>query len=120
ISTEPEFFLEANDSKRGWKSPHNVILGHLYTGGVLGLLVFAGLVVVMCRVSISQYLREMREKKRASFITLFTGLVICFGLTASLINFSHYLIGVYIHWLVFWLPFTLVWFLEVQQRKECA
>lgn len=118
ITTEPHFFLEANDPKRGWKSPHNVLLGHAHAGGAAGLLIFLGMAANMCRISVLQYLRDLSQKGRLDYMTLFTCLTICYGMVASLVNFSNYVVGVHIHWLVFWVPFALAWMLETKAGKE--
>ncbi len=121
VTTEPHFYPEAADIfKRGWKSPHNVLLGHAHAGGIAGLIIFLLLAGNMCRVALKQYMLEISNNGCLSYMTLFTCLVLCYGLAASLVNFSNYIVGVHIHWLIFWIPFTLTWVLETKaQGRVC-
>ncbi|PZO88135.1 MAG: hypothetical protein DI626_02415 [Micavibrio aeruginosavorus] len=118
VTTEPHFFPEAADFKRGWKSPHNVLLGHAHSGGIIGLVIFLLLAGNMCRIAVRQYLREIGDNGCLTYMTLFTCLTLCYGLAASLVNFSNYVVGVHIHWLIFWFPFTLTWVLEARAREQ--
>lgn len=117
LATEPKFFNDSPDLKRGWKSTHNVLLGHAYVGGVIGLLAFLGLAANMVRVAVRRYRYERSCRECLTYATIFTCLTICFGLTASLTNFSHYVVGVHIQWLVFWVPFSLAWIIEARGRN---
>lgn len=110
ITTEPNFYQLDNDWS-GWKSTHNALLGHAYTGGVPGFLLY---LLILAHMGGVAAIRIWREKKggAVSFGGLFTFLSACYLLCAGMLNFTHYLVNVHIQWLVFWVPFCLVWYQE--------
>jgi len=113
IADDPRFFSESPYSD-GWKSAHNVLLGHLYTGGIVGLLIYLGILVNMLWVSAKSCLLDWKQSGTISNLSKFSALTLLFVLLASLFNFNHYLVNVHIQWLVFWVPFAVIWHQEVK------
>jgi O-antigen ligase len=117
ISTEPKFALEIPNSEGGWKSTHNVFLGHQYTGGVPGLIIYILMIFNMSWVLLKRWLKE-RANKSLSYVLVFTALIFCFSMIMSLFVFTHYITNLHIHWLIFWTPFAIIWSMEAASREK--
>ena len=105
VNAEPGF--NANDvQSKGWESTHNVFLGHGYTGGFIGLALFT---LLFGNMFLQSFLAFYKNK---SSLTQLACMSVCYALFAGLFNFSHFVVGVHIQWLVFWMPFALTWYLE--------
>lgn len=118
IASEPTFGEKGD--REGYKSAHNFILGHLYYGGIVGLVLALSILINGLRqawVAIRQY---GATNDTFGILARFTFLSLCFCAVASLFNFSHYMVGVHIQWLIFWLPVALAWYLEIVNRKNHA
>ena len=117
IITDPSFLPENRHSKGGWESTHSVYVGHAYSGGVAGLLIFLTMISNMAWICLSRWWHERRERN-VRYMTLFACLILCFTLTSGLFVFTTYVVNVHIHWLVFWAPFAVLWAMEAQDRKR--
>jgi O-antigen ligase len=114
ISTEPGFAFSADG--KGYKSTHNVLVGHLYFGGIVGFGIFATLACNAVFQTVAAFLKNRRVEGHDGILARYTFLGVAFCIIISLFNFSHYLVGLHIQWLVFWLPFALTWYWEVRNR----
>lgn len=116
LATEPNLGADAYYPE-GWKSTHNVYIGNLYVGGAVGLVLFLLLYGNMLWQAMKAFyaVRSCEEEKT---LLSFGLLSLAFLSVAQCFNFDHYLINVYIHWLVFWVPFTIFWFFEVQSKRK--
>jgi O-antigen ligase len=99
----------------GWESTHNMFLGHAYTGGFVGLVVFILLLGNMIAQAMKAFFHEWKTGV-SSTIVQFTGMSVAFACFAGAFNFSHFLVGSHIQWLVFWMPFALTWYLEASKN----
>lgn len=119
IASTPAFLPNVEDAKAGWESPHNVLIGHAYHGGVVGLGIFLCIAAYMMFVPLRNYFQARREGRAIDFLTIFTLLSVVYMLCASQFNFAHFIKNVHIQWLVFWVPFACVAALELR-RKNAA
>lgn len=117
IATWPKFSAEVINSKGGWKSTHNIYVGHLYTGGIIGFTVFMAMIANMIKIGLTRWYQERRDG-RISSITNLVGLVFCFTMISGMFVFTHFIVNVHIHWLVFWVPFAVLWSMEAQERNR--
>lgn len=120
IGAAPKFLPHADDSKAGWESPHNVLIGHTYHGGAVGLGIFLCLAAYMAFVPLRDYWQARRANLPVDFLTVFTLLAVVYMLCASQLNFAHFIKNVHIQWLVFWVPFSCVVALELRRRHAPA
>lgn len=118
VAVEPSFGAHPRTGE-GWKSTHNVYVGHLYTGGLIGLVLFLWLFANMAWQSVQAYFRQKSRGDIARSLVLphFACLLICFSATIGLFNFFHYVNNLHIHWLIFWVPFSMAWALEVRRKR---
>lgn len=117
IATWPKFSAEVINSKGGWKSTHNIYIGHLYTGGIIGLAVFLAMIANMMKIGLSRWWREKRDG-RIFYMTHFVSLVFCFTMISGIFVFTHFIVNVHIHWLLFWVLFSILWAMEAQDRQR--
>jgi O-antigen ligase len=88
--------------------PHNIELGVLYAGGIIGLVLWAG--IYACALSFAwQYRREQ------SVLIASTWLV--FGLGAGLTEGDSFLSRPKEHWFLIWIPITLLFASSLIQRS---
>ena len=113
-------FNPTNDHPEGWKSTHNFIVGHLYTGGMIGLALICGIIVNMLARSFGPMLSPAGRtiRQHAPHLLPFTCLLVCFAVLASLFNFTHFVVNLHIQWLTFWVPFALCWHFEVVMKRS--
>jgi len=116
IETEPKFSQDVIFSDGGWKSTHNVYIGHLFTGGIVGLLIFGAMVANMGVTAVSNWWRE-RKQGHVQYVTVFSNLMLCFALVSGKFLFTHYIENVHIHWLVFWAVYSMLWAMEVKSKS---
>ncbi len=120
IASTPSFLPNVNDAKAGWESPHNVLIGHAYHGGAVGLGIFLLLAAYMVFVPLRNYLQARCENRPVDFLTIFTLLSVVYMLCASQFNFAHFIKNVHIQWLVFWVPYACVAALELRRKHAPA
>lgn len=114
---DPEFQMQVKASKGGWESTHNTFVGSLFFGGLAGFVVYMALWVHMLRIGFSRFFAE-KAGGTIQYRTLFCCMTLVFTFTLSIFNFAHYVENLSIHWLVFWVPFSIVWMIEVQSMRE--
>ncbi len=116
IATEPRFYKERES---GWKSTHNAFLGHAYTGGTIGLVLYLALLGNMMMQSLRRYYTQKKAHVKPEHLLFTNATILLIGnlVFISLFNFTHFLGGLHIHWLMFWVPFAMAWVLEVEQKK---
>ena len=118
IASVPNFLPDADDPKAGWESPHNVLIGHAYHGGAVGLGTYLFLAAYMFFVPARNFWQARRANMKVDFLTMFTLLAVVFSFCASQLNFAHFIKNVHIQWLVFWVPFACVAALELRRRER--
>lgn len=116
ITTTPHFFEEYD--QQGWKSTHNAFLGHAYTGGIVGFILYIAMLGNMIRVGVARYFREKQLDGKIGFLTSFYCLTFCFIFFSSLFNFTVYIVNVHIQWLMFWMPFALSLYIEADNIRQ--
>lgn len=82
-----------------WSSPHNVLLGQLIAGGIVGLALFLALLGAM-----ALEIWRGRHEPRGAF---FLGLLVFAG-AAGLTNFHMVIINLDVEWLMFWVPAAML------------
>lgn len=82
-----------------WSSPHNVLLGQLVAGGIVGLALFLALLGAMAL----EVWRGRHEPRGAFFL----GLLVFAG-AAGLTNFHMVIINLDVEWLMFWAPAAML------------
>ena len=117
ISTEPTF-ASIPGIAEGYKSTHNVLIGHLYFGGIAGILLFLSLASNAMIQSVRAFLTYRKDEGSQGILARYTVLSIAFCIITSMFNFAHYLVGVHIHWLIFWLPFALAWYWDAHLKAR--
>jgi len=94
----------------GWKSPHNVLIGTLFYGGLVGLALFCGMLAVAFNTGIRLFAKD--EVARICVALLALGLVIgCFNIRTIVVNARA-------EWLIFWFPVGLLIGLELKQKVQ--
>ena len=117
INTNANFYSEFAPNFEGWKSSHNTYLGHMFFGGVVGFVIYIGMMCTMAFVFLKKFLVEKRDGF-LNYRTVFTCLFFVFSSVLCVFNFSHFIVNVHIQWLAFWVPFTFAWSLEYQEKKN--
>lgn len=119
ILTEPSFSpVEWNPG--GFKSTHNVLIGHFFTGGLVGLGLFIILLFSAARPLLFQIMHELAANNEIKPMAKFTLAMFVFSSISSCFVFTHYIIGVHIHWLIFWTPFAFAWQMEMSSKAARA
>lgn len=118
IGSVPNFLPDADDPKAGWESPHNVMIGHAYHGGVVGLGIYLSLAAYMFIVPARNFWQARKAKIQVDFLTMFTLLAVVYVFCASQLNFAHFIKNVHIQWLVFWMPYACVAALELRRKGQ--
>ena len=114
LSTKPEFDLA---SGHGYKSTHNFVLGHLYFGGITATILIFLIFANGFKQTIFS-IKRWGDDVQVVTMGRFTILALTFCVVTSLFNFSHYMVGVHIQWLVFWVPISLAWALETKNMES--
>lgn len=117
VAVEPSFTTLNNNETAGWESTHNAYVGHLYSGGAIGLAIYLFLIGNMAFQIAAACLSRHRAGGGSLFMPHFAALLGCFGLSVSLFSFSHHLNHMNINWLVVWVPFAMAWALEVRRKN---
>ena len=117
ISTDPAFLSDS--TPHSFKSTHNMILGHLYHGGGIGLLAYLGLIGHGFYVAFSSLWkhRGTHDGCKLDILRRFCLLSLVFSVIMGVFNFAHYMMGVHIQWLLFWVPISLAWYLEMEEKR---
>lgn len=117
IADESKFTLPGMSKNHAWKSTHNIILGHLHTGGIIGFFFFVLLFSQIAYSNLKAYLQS-RACDSKCFLPFFALMLTIFGLVSSQFVFSHFAVNMNIQWLIFWVPFALAWAFEVERKLQ--